>query len=119
MGELKEQWSIIKSRSSSEEEKDAAKKRINEIEKTSGYEITKWNTKKSTKSDSVGTVVWPKIDSVDRALADSTIRSFEREQAVAVEIAKKQHPDMPENSNVFGQIVNAILTNIINIQNSK
>ena len=122
MAELKDRWAIIKSPTATDEEKEAAKKRINELEKQFGYQITDFNKpytpkgttgKSSSKSDNVGTVIWPLIPSDEDAKRLAS--SFERVQGIAVSIAKKQHPDMSENSNVFGQIVNAIVTNLINL----
>lgn len=40
-------------------------------------------------------------------------------RALAYEDAKEVHPDMPENSNTFGQIVNAGISHLINLAKIK
>ena len=58
-------------------------------------------------------VNWPDYSTPN---SDVEIKRFEEIQSIAVMIAEKQHPDMHKNSNVFGQIVNAICGHLINLR---
>ena len=76
--------------------------------------------KKETQSQIFDTVKWDKLpedektpDMLELVIGLKTMR------ALAYQDAKDVHPDMPENSNTFGQIVNAGISHMINLAKVK
>ena len=66
------------------------------------------------------TVKWDKI-SEDEKTSDmlELVIGLKTMRALAYQDAKDVHPDMPENSNTFGQIVNAGISHLINLAKVK
>lgn len=59
-------------------------------------------------------VKWPEYKETPETKALE--KSLEWYTALAVHITKKRHPKMPEDHNVFGQIVNAVTDKLIALQ---
>lgn len=66
------------------------------------------------------TVKWDKI-AEDEKTSDmlELVIGLKTMRALAYQDAKDVHPDMPENSNTFGQIVNAGISHLINLAKVK
>ena len=66
------------------------------------------------------TVKWDKMPD-DEKTSDmlELVIGLKTMRALAYQDAKDVHPDMPENSNVFGQIVNAGISHLINLAKVK
>ena len=121
--ELKQKWAILKSGSgASDEDKENAKKRINEIQKKLDLDITNWDEKNDSKSKSSTTssttatatsskgrkVEWPTMD-----INQQEVNDYLKTVSTAVVIVKTIHPDMDMNSDVFGTIISATTGHLI------
>ena len=63
-------------------------------------------------------VVWGKLDEVseDQAILREGLRQL---RLVAYEFTKENHPELSDNSNLFGQIVNANISHLIGLAQIK
>ena len=67
--------------------------------------------------DNVNWSVIPADDKTDDMV--ELVMGLKAMRALAYEDARDVHPDMPENSNTFGQIVNAGISHLINLAKVK
>ena len=81
---------------------------------------TKKEEYKSPNQSLFDTVKWDKI-AEDEKTSDmlELVIGLKTMRALAYQDAKDVHPDMPENSNTFGQIVNAGISHLINLAKVK
>ena len=121
--EMKLLWTYLRGDSGkSDEEKSAAKKRINEIQGVLGKPLTDWDAPYTSKAKGGATATdkgtrvteWPVV--VLSAKDEEEIKRFEHIQGMALSIAKRQHPKDNPNSDTFGMIVNAITEKLVSLR---
>ena len=78
------------------------------------------NEERSPNQSLFDTVKWDKISEEDKTEdMKELVMGLKTMRMLAYEDAKDIHPDMPENNNTFGQIVNAGISHLINLAKVK